>query len=153
MLLRAEHRGFTLLELLVTIAIVGILASIGINHFKAFKERAAVAQVASNLKNFGTAFIAYSLAEGDYPPDSHGPPPAEMNSYLSLAVWNDPTPLGGNYNWEGPDSYPYAGISLFGVTADVDVLESLDAALDDGNLGVGRFRQTPNGRYTYILEE
>jgi len=25
--------------------------------------------------------------------------------------------------------------------------------MDDGDLSQGRFRQTPNGRYTYILDE
>jgi hypothetical protein len=32
-------------------------------------------------------------------------------------------------------------------------MELVDAALDDGDLAQGRFRQTPNGRFTYILEE
>ena len=68
-------------------------------------------------------------------------------------MWLDPTPLGGNYNWEGPDNYPYAGVAILGATADVGTMEILDAKLDDGDLATGSFRLTPNGRYTYIFDE
>ena len=41
------------------------------------------------------------------------------------------TPLGGQYNWEGPDSYPYAGISVFGTTASVETMLKVDAVIDE----------------------
>jgi len=45
------------------------------------------------------------------------------------------------------------GISIFEVTAPQEDLELLDRMFDDGDLIQGQFRQTPNGRYTYIIEE
>ena len=54
---------------------------------------------------------------------------------------------------KGPDNYPYAGISIFEATAPEEELRILDSILDDGNLSQGRFRQTPYGRYTYIMNE
>jgi hypothetical protein len=47
----------------------------------------------------------------------------------------------------------YSGISLFEPTASQEDLELLDIMLDDGDLSQGKFRQTPNGRYTYIIDE
>ena len=41
----------------------------------------------------------------------------------------------------------------FETTAPQKELELLDSMLDDGDLTQGKFRQTPNGRYTYIIAE
>ena len=45
------------------------------------------------------------------------------------------------------------GISFFEFTAPQEDFELLDRMLDDGDLTQGKFRETPNGRYTYIIEE
>ena len=76
-----------------------------------------------------------------------------MADYISPGVWYKTTVMGGTYNWEGPNGYPYAGISIFESTAPVKDLEMLDSMLDDGDLTQGKFRKTPNGRYTYIIDE
>ena len=67
--------------------------------------------------------------------------------------WYDPTMLGGNFNWEGPDYYPYAGISIVGATASEHDITIFDKILDDGDLSSGKFRLTSNGRHTYIIDE
>ncbi len=147
--------GFTLIELLIVVGIIGALAAIAIPAFASYRDRAQVANLASDLRNFGTAFHSYAAEHGEFPNDSHIvlPPGAGMEEVIDVNLWLSTTPLGGNYNWEGPDNYPYAGIALLGVTASVSTVQSLDRILDDGNLATGTFRQTPNGRYTYILEE
>lgn len=150
---KENEQGFTLIELLVVVAIIGILASLAFISYRSFTERARASRAASELRSFGTAFLAYNYTTGGFPPDSHNELPPGMEEYLASAVFNRPTPLGGRYNWEGPDGYPYAGISLFEPTAPQSAIVALDALLDDGDLNSGRFRIMSNGRPTFVLEE
>ena len=46
-----KSKGFTLIELLVVVAIIGILAAVGVNTFTGFQEKAKVAATKANFKN------------------------------------------------------------------------------------------------------
>ncbi len=137
------------------LGIICILAGIAVPLYNRYRIKAFVVETASDLKNFSTAFHTVAMDYGEYSDDSHIilPPGYGIEGYITASHWLDNTPLGGNYNWDGPDFYPYAGIAILGATAMPSVMASLDAKLDDGDLTTGRFRITPNGRHTYILEE
>lgn len=148
-----RQEGFTLLELLVTVTIIGILAAISTSVYQEYKERARVAATASDLRNFASGFWAYSTAYENFPNDTNLVLPPGMESFIAQNVWNQGPAIGGQYNWEGPNFYPYAGISIMNPPPN-DVLMALDRQLDDGNLSQGRFRiVAANSRPTYIISE
>ena len=151
---RSSEAGFTLIELMIVVVIIGILAAVGIPMYINFQENAKVGRTASELRSLSQAFVAYYASTGSYPPDSHLTLPTGMDEYINPAIWANGTPIGGTYNWEGPDGYPYAGLSIFTTTPiDNDKLIMLDHMLDDGDLGQGQFRVMGNGRPTYVIEE
>lgn len=154
-----DRSGFTLVEIMIVVLTIALLSALALPSLRKARQNTLVTQAANDLKVFSQAFDLYALERGGYPPDCHLDAPyhlpnTAMEEYLDAEKWAAETPLGGNFNWEGPDSYPYAGISLFGTTADETALRKLDNILDDGNLSTGLFRLiAANSRYTYVLEE
>lgn len=59
-------RGFTLIELMIVVAIIGILASIAVPNFMKFQARARTSEVKANLKVYYTAMKAYFAEKATY---------------------------------------------------------------------------------------
>ena len=57
--LRSNNEGFTLIELMIVIAIIGILAAIAIPNFVSYRRRGYNAAANSDVKNAYTAAQAY----------------------------------------------------------------------------------------------
>lgn len=66
---RVSVYAFTLIELLIVVAIIGILAAIAVPNFQNARVRATVAKVQGDIKALGTAVEMYSVDHGKYPDD------------------------------------------------------------------------------------
>ena len=65
-----KEEGFTLIELVIVIAIIGILMAIAIPNYMKARQAAAVSATKANLRNLATALELYMAEEGlnTYPP-------------------------------------------------------------------------------------
>ena len=61
-----NRKGFSLIELLIVVVIIGILAAIAIPKFANTKEKAYIAQMKSDLKNLASAQESYFSDKNTY---------------------------------------------------------------------------------------
>lgn len=150
---RPRHGGFTLVEIMIVVVIIGLLAAMAIPAFRRVRESAQNARFVSDLRTFSQAFETYSMKNGAWPPNAGtGVVPAGMTGELNDAAWTTPkNSVGGRWNWDLNLNGNAAGISVTNVTASDAQMAAIDAKIDDGDLSTGRFRQY-SGRFTLILE-
>ena len=65
-------RGFTLVEMLLVLVILGILATLILPKFTGRTEQARVTAAQVQIATFGTALDAYEVDTGNYPRGSNG---------------------------------------------------------------------------------
>lgn len=97
--LKKDEKGFTLIELVVVIAIIGILAVVLIPKFGGFTEDAKVKAALSQLKQFKTVAETIYAQNGSYPPNMNA-----FNSYIPDAA-NKKDPWNGGYTFLITDGY------------------------------------------------
>ena len=83
-----DERGFTLIELMIVIAIIGILAAIAIPQFSSYRKRAFNGAAQTDVKNTAIAQEAYFVDNETY--GAHG------NLTLSTSENVTLTASGGN---------------------------------------------------------
>ena len=64
--------GFTIVELLIIIVVIGILAALVLNSFNGIQTRAAITDVRNDLSNMGKQVEIYNAENGVYPTSDAG---------------------------------------------------------------------------------
>ena len=125
---RLNQKGFTLVELMVVIAILGILAAIAIPKFSDSTSAANTAKIAADLRTIDSAIVMYQANGGtldnkvatlkDYLVGTDTLVPPTGKCYIEGQTGPQPVPTGGYSIDVTAGSASYGRAILDGKTAD-----------------------------------
>ena len=81
--------AFTLVELLIVVAIIGILSAIAVPNFMSAQTRAKVSSTMQDLRALGTALKTYHIDSNAFPPGLN----TFMHAEVITQTWRLTTPL------------------------------------------------------------
>ncbi|MAX92333.1 MAG: pilin [Pseudomonas sp.] len=81
------QKGFTLIELMIVVAIIGILAAVALPAYQDYTTRAKVSEVMLAASSARTAVAEYASTENALPPSTYEVE-NQQSTYVSGVTWN-----------------------------------------------------------------
>lgn len=149
-----KSKGFTLVEIMVVVVIIGLLSAIALPSFSKARKQSQFVVLLNELRIFGDAVELYIFEQGAFPEDSRtGDIPAGLEGYISVSSWADGSSIGGSWDVEQNDSGVTSAVGVVGYTISDEELLEFDSIHDDGSLTTGDFRVIASGRYYRIIAD
>lgn len=118
--LRKKHAGFTLVEIMIVVAIIALLAAIAVPGFLRARKRSQASKVLNDLRMIDAAVDQYAIETGKT--TGFTVPPGEWKNYVKkgTVLYNTGNDLMGNpYGDQAVDSLPKVPDNTFATLSDV----------------------------------
>jgi prepilin-type N-terminal cleavage/methylation domain-containing protein len=163
-------RGFTIVELLIVIVVIGILAALVLNSFAGAQDRARAAAIVDGVRKIEKALRATAMTDGMSTwwddatlKDANGESTLDhVRATTSLGQYLKEVPKvsgfentfwtydndGDTYGGCAADS---KGVNIQMETTNVRISQYVDDILDDKNLSCGKIRRDAQGELVYLI--
>lgn len=153
--MRTRLSGFTLLEVMVVVVVIGILAMVVVPRFAAARSDTSVTAAAEDIAGIVRSIEFFNTNKGYWPADTKAGqvPPEVLSQFKNGNPFEKPCPIGGVYDYDNIATNNGIYITIRSTSSinapNIVEAQALDAFLDDGILNQGRFQSTSSGGYTY----
>lgn len=146
--IKRRRRGFSMIELMTVMAVIGLLAALGIPRYRDMKRRAFYANVVSDFNTVRVAAYNYFADNATYPPDGgSGAPPAVLVPYLPEGFVFENENYTLDYDvWPSPFNPSQFVIGVTVTSKDQELVNLVARNIQAGGMGIN----VGNG-YTYIF--
>ncbi|WP_019593419.1 pilin [Thioalkalivibrio sp. ALM2T] len=111
---KSAQKGFTLIELMIVVAIIGILAAIALPAYQNYTARAQVSEVILAASAARTDISEYASTEGQLPPNDY-------------AVQNQTSDYVASLSWDGTDIIVASQSLSAGATGNIQLRPTINA--------------------------
>ncbi len=157
-----NRKGFSLIEILIAVAIIGVLATMAMISFKYARQAKIKTTFIHALNRAVSSFERYATKHGRYPEDATAgalpvldPPEPDLIDTLRDIGWirSDVIVAGGIWKWEkaaaGGGKYSYS--VMFQAPGFMPLFNEIDESIDNGNLATGQFVAYADDWYAWVI--
>lgn len=142
-------RGFTLVEMMITIVIIGLIMALALPSFIQLRDRSKASIISNNFRIYRDTFNTYAMENNGWPAQAAaGVTPPEMVG--AIKGFEAPSIIGGQWQWVNDSTY--RAIVLVDPPYPDDIILRVDETIDDGVLDAGLFQKVGSSYYL-ILEQ
>lgn len=152
------RRGFTLVEILIVVVILGVLAAVVVPQFASASDDSKIGAFVSSIRSLEEGLEMHHARTGQMVADSSsGNFPPELAGIIRESEWRRGPSIGGEWDVEsGAGGIVTYGVGVHfsggGDWANDTAMTRIDAVLDDGDVETGAFRRIAGGRYYLVLQ-
>ncbi len=148
-----SYAGFTVVEVMLAVVIIGILAAIAIPSFQRIRQQANVSRFVNDLRTMSGQFEGYHFSNARWPADTPaGQLPSGVEGYVSEGSFTQTNAVGSAWKWVNNNSVIGIGVEYGGSQQEDVLYMAIAERIDDNNLFSGRFQAIGSDSLVWILE-